>query len=360
MAPTNGPHPRVSVSISTGTFIRAIIIGVAAYALWILRDLALLIVTAVVIASAIEPGMQFFLQHRIPRVLAALILYVGIFGSLFGIVYVFTPPILEEAQHFLSVAPQYLDTFDLPQSVLDISTAANEAVQGVSETQTTIDTLLAIRAAFGDAGEGAFRLFSSFFGGLFSFLLVIVLSFYLALQSTGVDDFLRLVTPARHEGYVIDLWLRAKNKIGLWMQGQLLLSVISAVIIYLGLTLMGVPYALLLALLTAVVELIPIFGSFIGAIPAILIAFSTGGIPLALITAGLFVIMNLLQANLIYPLVVNKVVGVPPLMVILALIVGGTVAGFLGVLLSVPVAAALREFLNDFDQDKRKSRAASA
>ena len=143
------------------------------------------------------------------------------------------------------------------------------------------------------------------------------------------------------------------------MQGQLLLSVISAVIIYLGLTLIGVPYALLLALLTAVVELIPIFGSFIGAIPAILIAFSTGGIPLALITAGLFVIMNLLQANLIYPLVVNKVVGVPPLMVILALIVGGTVAGFLGVLLSVPVAAALREFLNDFDQDKRKSRAAS-
>lgn len=348
---------QIAVSITTGTFIRAIIIGAGAYALWILRDLALLVVTAVVIASAIEPGMQFFVKRKIPRVLGALFMYIAIFGSLFGAVYVFAPPLLGEAEHFLRTAPQYLDTLDLPEQVKELSSAAEEAVVSGGETESTIEALFAIRSAFGDAGEGAFRFVSSIFGGLFSLLLVVVLSFYLALQSTGVDDFLRLITPAKHEDYVIDLWLRAKSKIGLWMQGQLVLSAVSAVIIYLGLSLIGVPYALLLALLTAVVELIPIFGSLIGAIPAILIAFSAGGLTAALLTSGLFLVMNLLQANLIYPAVVNRIVGIPPLMVILALIVGGTIAGFLGVLLSVPIAAALREFLHDFDREKRAMRA---
>jgi predicted PurR-regulated permease PerM len=347
----------VSVSITTGTFIRALLIGAGAYVLWILQDLVLLVVTAVVIASAIEPGMLFFVKRKIPRVLGALCMYVAVFGSLFGAVYIFAPPLLSEAAHFLQTAPQYLDTLDLPQQVKELGTAAGEVVTIGGETQSTLEALFAIRSAFGDAGEGAFRFVSSIFGGLFSFLLVIVLSFYLALQATGVDDFLRLITPAKHEDYVIDLWLRAKNKIGLWMQGQLVLSAVSAVIIYLGLSLIGVPYALLLALLTAVADLIPIFGSCIGAIPAILIAFSAGGLTAALLTAGLFLVMNLLQANLIYPAVVNRIVGIPPLMVILALIVGGTIAGFLGILLSVPIAAALREFLNDFDRDKRAMRA---
>ncbi len=341
---------QINVAITPGTIVMIIFIATAAYLLWFLRDLALLVLTAIVIASAVEPGVAFFMKYKVPRVLAVLGMYLLLFGSFFGIVYVFLPPLLEDTQAFFLSAPQYLETLDLPASLTSISVAAEQAAEGQT---SLVDTIFAFRSAFVDTSEGAFRLVSSFFGGIFSLLLVIVLSFYLAIRETGIDDFLKIVTPQKYEPYVLSLWRRAHVKIGQWMQGQLLLSLLSGVIIYLLLLILGVPYALLLAALTAVAELIPIFGSFIAAVPALIIGFSTGGVTLMVLVAGVFLIMNLFQANLIYPLVVKKIVGLPPLMVILALIVGGNIAGFLGVLLSVPVAAALQEFLMDFDKSKR-------
>ncbi|MEK7100007.1 MAG: AI-2E family transporter, partial [Patescibacteria group bacterium] len=224
---------------------------------------------------------------------------------------------------------------------------------GENQAQSILDTVFAFRSAFSDSSGGTVRVVSTFFGGIFSLILVIVLSFYFAIQDTGVDDFLRLVTPRKQEEYVIDLWLRAKKKIGLWMQGQLLLSLIVGVIVYLGLLILGVPYALLLAVLAAVLDLIPIFGSVAAGVLGTVVAFTAGGVGLAVIVAGLFFIVNQFEAHLIYPLVVNKVVGIPPLLVILALIVGGSLAGFLGVLLSVPLAAAAREFLSDVERGKK-------
>jgi predicted PurR-regulated permease PerM len=186
-------------------------------------------------------------------------------------------------------------------------------------------------------------------------VLVVVLSFYFTMRDTGVEDFLRLITPAKREEYVVGLWLRARVKIGQWMQGQMLSSLIGGVIAYLGLLILGIPYALLLAFATAVLMLVPIFGSFLSAIPAITVAFSTGGATLALIVTGLYFIINQFEAHLIHPLVVNKVVGIPPLLVILALITGYELAGFLGVVIAIPVAAALREFLHDYDKGKREA-----
>lgn len=339
----------LSITITPGTIIMTIAIGAAAYALWVLRDIALLVLTAIVIASAIEPGVAFFIRHRINRIVAVTIMYVAVFGSLFGLTYLFLPPILTEAQSFLSTAPQYLDTLNLPDSVTSIVNTG----EGTAQSQSIFDTLLAFQSAFSDASGGVIRVVSTFFGGIFSLLLVIVLSFYFAVQSTGVEDFIRLITPARHEAYTVGLWQRAQRKIGLWMQGQLLLSLISGTIIYLGLLILGVPYALLLAVVAAIMNLVPVFGSLLAGVFATIVAFSSGGIALALMTAGLFLIINQIEGNLLYPLVVNKVVGIPPLLVILALLVGGSLAGFLGVLLSIPLAAAFREFLSDIERSKR-------
>lgn len=342
------------IAITTDTFVRAILVGALAYAIWTLHSLVLLVLTAVVIASAIEPGVDFFVRRHIPRVLAVLGMYVAVFGSLFVTVYLFLPPILNDAQGVVSSIPQYLETLNLPDSVTSFATPG--AIAPESGDSSVISNFFAFRSAFSDTGEGTVRLVSAFFGGIFSLGLVVVLSFYFAVQATGIDDFLRIVTPARHEEYVVGLWLRAKRKIGLWMQGQLLSSLIGGIIAYLGLLILGVPYAILLALFTAAAMLVPIFGSFISAMPAIVIAFSAGGIPLALLIAGLFFIISQFEAHLIHPLVVNKVVGIPPLLVILALIVGGELAGFLGVLLAIPLAATLRELVNDFDKEKRKAK----
>jgi predicted PurR-regulated permease PerM len=174
-----------------------------------------------------------------------------------------------------------------------------------------------------------------------------VFSFYFAVIETGVDDFLEVVSPHKHKTYILDLWRRSRHKIGLWMQGQLLLGVIIGVLVYLALTILGIKHALLLAVIAAVFELIPVFGPILAALPAVLIGFVDGGVVTGLLVIGVYVLLQQFENHLIYPLVVTRVVGVPPLLVILALIIGAQLAGFLGMLLSVPVAATVQEFVND-------------
>ncbi len=342
------------MAITPSTIIMVILIGAGAYALWLIRGIALLVLTAVVLASAMEPGVQFFRKYKFPRVLAVLAVYLLVFGFLFGFIYFLFPPLLNETSSFITTVPQYLNTLNLPVSITGAMPFGAD-VAGGHESESLIRTLFEFRSAFSaDTSQGAFRLLSTIFGGIFSLLLVAVLSFYFAIQETGVVDFLKLVSPPQYEEYVINLWNRARVKIGQWMQGQLIMSLIISITIYLGLVLLHVPNALLLGAFTAVAVIIPIFGSLIAAFPAVITAFSAGGVIAALMVAGLFIIVNQFEGNLIHPLVVRKVVGVPPLLVILAIIVGGELAGFLGVLLAVPLAAVLREVLNDFDRRKRR------
>jgi len=348
----------IRVSITPGTIFAAIFIIAGAYVFWLLRDLALLVLTAIVIASAIEPGVAFFIRQHIPRFVAALLVYVLVFGSLFSLLYFFFPPIIADAANFLSAMPKYLETLNASSSFSNITNATN-LVAGQGGIQSFIQTLLSLQSVFTAGSGGVLQLFVTFFGGIFSLVLVIVLSFYFALQDTGVDDFLRMVMPVAYEEYSVDLWKRAQKKIGLWMQGQILLSVIVAILVYLGLLIIGIPYALLLSVFTAIAEIIPIFGSLIAGTAAAVVGYSDGGVPLGLIVAGLFIVVNQFESNLIYPLIVKKIVGIPPLLVIVALIAGYTLAGFLGVLLSVPVAAVILELITDFDKRKRREHSRS-
>ncbi|MEK7144722.1 MAG: AI-2E family transporter [Patescibacteria group bacterium] len=343
----------VHISITPGTIFSALLIIAGVYVFWLLRDLVLLVITAIVIASAIEPGVAFFIRQHIPRFISALLVYVLVFGSLFALLYFLFPPIIADAANFLSAMPKYLETLNASSSFSNI-TNATTFVGGQSGIQSFVQTLLSFQSVFIADSGGIMQLFVTFFGGIFSLTLIIVLSFYFALQDTGVDDFLRMVMPVEYEDYSVDLWKRAQKKIGLWMQGQILLSVIVAILVYLGLLIIGIPYALLLSVFTAIAEIIPIFGSLIAGTAAAVVAFSDGGIPLALIVAGLFIVVNQFESNLIYPLIVKKIVGIPPLLVIVALIAGYTLAGFLGVLLSVPVAAVILELITDFDKRKRR------
>lgn len=207
-----------------------------------------------------------------------------------------------------------------------------------------------VRGALGGEAYGnAFTALTQIFGGFFSLLLIIVFSFYFAVVETGVDDFLRIVTPKSHQEYVLDLWRRSQRKIGLWMQGQLILAVLIAVLVYLSLTILQVPHALMLAVIAGVFEIIPVFGPILAAVPGVVVAFVSGGPIFGLLIAGVYMLIQQFENHLIYPQVVTRVVGVPPLLVILALIVGAELAGLLGVILSVPVAAALQEFVSDLE-----------
>src|SRR6185437_14041988 len=287
------------ISIRPGSIVMVILVIAGAYVIWFLRDLILLVLTAIVLASAIRPGVLFFMRYRLPRPLAVLMMYLLVFGAVFVVVYFFLPPILREAGTFLGSLPKYLETIDVPFS------SASSLFSGGN---STLSSFLSIQQAFADTSQGAIRLVTTFFGGIFSSVLVVVLSFYFAVQEAGIENFLRIIVPLPQEEYVVSLWRRAQTKIGLWMQGQLMLSVLAGILVYLGLLIIGAPFPLLLGVLTALCEVIPIFGSLFAGAVAVAVTWSTFGVALGFIVAGLFVVVNQFEANLIYPLVVKKIV----------------------------------------------------
>lgn len=335
----------VSISITTGTIIAAVVVLAGTWFIWELRELILVLVTAVVIASAIEPAVVFLRRKRFPRVLAVLMIYVLIFATFFGIFYFFVPSVLSELTTFIASLPVYLEALDRISAFDEYARILGAPPPDLSQ----IDLMTGLRGSLEAAGAfgNALTAIASIFGGVLSFILIIVFSFYFAVIETGVEDFLEIVASRKYRAYVLDLWRRSRHKIGLWMQGQLLLAVIMGVLVYLVLTILGIKHALLLAFIAAVFELIPVFGPTLASLPAVLIGFVDGGFIMGLIVIGVYVLLQQFENHLIYPLVVTRVVGVPPLLVILALIVGAQLAGFLGILLSVPIAATIQEFVND-------------
>jgi predicted PurR-regulated permease PerM len=351
----------LSVHITPGTILSAVGIGLLLWLLFFLKDLVLIILTAIVLASAVEPGVAWFMKYRLHRVVSVSLVYILALGSFFGIAYLFFPPLIEEMRGFVALLPHYLDTFNVNSLLSQGFTGLGDQVTAMPSapagTSSITNLLFEFQNIFTATGEGAFRALSGIFGGVISFILIIVLSFYFAVQETGVDDFLRIAVPVKHQEYALNLWKRSHHKIGLWMQGQLLLSLIMGVFVFLWLTIMGVPYALVLAFVAALAELIPIFGPIIAGAAAVAVALSAVSFSTTLFVLGGFLVLHQLEAHLIYPLVVKKVVGVPPLLVILALVAGAQLAGFLGILLSVPLAAALQEFVSDVQKSKARELA---
>jgi predicted PurR-regulated permease PerM len=162
---------------------------------------------------------------------------------------------------------------------------------------------------------------------------------------------LRIITPAKNEKYIIDLWNRTQRKIALWLKGQLILGLIVGVLIFIVLSIFGLPYALLLALATAVFELIP-FGVTLAMVPATGIAYVEGGITLAALVLASYVVIQQIENYVLQPLVVKKIVGISPLVVILSVLIGFELAGFWGLILAVPVAVALLEYVDDLEKKR--------
>lgn len=338
------------ISISTGTVLKTMLLVILVALIFILRDIVLDVLVAIVIASAIEPPVKALRKAGVPRILSIVSVYVGMLAGFFTIFYFFLPLLFEDIATFVSAIPVYLEAINT-SGVLDrytqmfgVSTTPAMSANGVFESFQSFMSSTFVGQAFSSVG--------GIFGGVFSFVIIFVFSFYFAVIETGVDDFLEIITPRAYKRYALGLWKRVQHKIGLWMQGQLLLGLIMGVLVFLGLTILGVPNALLLAVLAAVFEIIPVFGPALAAIPAIAIAFGAGGLSLGLLTIALYVIAQQFENHLIYPLVVTRVVGVPPLLVILALIIGAQLAGFLGIILSVPIAATLQEFIRDIKTDR--------
>jgi len=338
----------INVNITSGAITRGILILSAFVLLYMIRDLVAVVLFSVVVASGVEPAAKWFQRRRIPRVLGVIFVYLIAFLLLGFMFYLVIPPIFSELSDFAESAPSFMDK---PFGSGMITSLLPELPESIS--QLLFGFAESARGFVGGAASGFFQATATMFGGAMSFALIIILSFYLSVQEKGIENFLRIVTPVNKEEYVINLWLRSREKIGGWLKGQVLLGVLIGVLVFLGLTILKVPYALTFALLAAVFELIPIFGPIMASIPPIAIAFLMSP-SLGLSVLILYVIIQQFENHLIYPLVVRKTVGVPPIITILALVVGAKLGGFFGILLSIPIIAVLMEYLNDVEKQKKK------
>ncbi len=342
-----------TIHVSAGTIFKTILILLFFVAAYFLRNLLIVVLMSVVIASAIEPAVQWLHRNKLPRLLSVILVYVTLAAGLVGVVYFLLLPLLSESSDLLNTLPTYFTAETVSNTIAHSEFLSSQPLVSNLQNSVNLDGIVSqLNTVIASLSSSTFSTVSAVFGGIVSFLLMIVLSFYLTVEEDGVGKFLKIVTPLKHETYVINLWRRSQRKIGLWMQGQVILAVIIGMLVYLGLLLLHIPNPLLLAFLAATFEIIPLFGPILASIPAIGIAFSTGGFSVALLVAGLYLIVHQFENQLIYPLVVKKVVGVPPIVSIIALVAGFELVGFLGLILSVPVAAVIIEFFEDVERNK--------
>lgn len=337
------------VYIGTSTIIKAILLILLTYTLFLLRDVLLLVLVSIVIASFVEAGVQAMARYGVKRAVSVPVIFSITIIIVAAIFYAFVPIIVRELSDMLTVLFKYIPT----------STTINQqSIEGATHFVTTIskqssinDLLSGIKSASVTLSNGATAFIGSTFGGLLNFVLMIVMSFYLAIQEKGIDGFLRLVTPTKNEEYVLGLWARTQRKIGLWFKGQLLLGFIIGAITCIVLALLGVQYAFLIGLITGISELVP-FGVIFAAVPAILLSVIDGGALLGFKVLIFYIVIQQIENYVFSPIVARRVVGIPPLVVLLAFLVGITLAGFWGALIAMPVAVFILEYMSDVERQK--------
>jgi predicted PurR-regulated permease PerM len=340
------------VSISTGTIIRVFLVALGFFLIWKLRDLVLVVLTSIVIASFVEAAVARMKKIGFGRVLGVVILYVVSILVLIGLFYLFAPLLITEIHNFSTLLSSYIPNAGfLGYFQSETFSGAKDIVANLSNNLSLANLLSTTKAFITNLSGGFFQTLSIAFGSIFNVVMIVVVSFFLSIQEKGIENFLRIVIPLKHEDYVVDLWNRSRHKIALWIKGQMLLGLIIGVLVYLVLSLIGVQYALLIAIIAALFELVP-YGFLIAMVPAVGLGYLSGGLSTALMVGGAFLIIHQFESYLLVPLIVRKVTGLSPLIVILAVLIGYNLAGVWGLILAIPCAVSIMEFLNDVEKRK--------
>ncbi|MBI1755169.1 AI-2E family transporter [Candidatus Azambacteria bacterium] len=333
-----------SFDIRLSVIIKVVLVLLGFVFLYLIKEVLAILFLAIIIASAVDPWVGFFEKYYVPRLVGVFLVYLVIFGALATVFYSIIPPIIDEIKQFAVVLPDYYDT---------VSKQIFRTTRGISPdwAKDAQGFLIAAGEQIKSYTSGVVRAISGLFGGVVAFGAVVVISFYLAVQQKGVDDFLRLVTPKEEESYVLDLWKRVEHKLGRWFQGQLLLGCIVGLTVFVGLSIIGVPYALLLGVIAAVFEIVPMVGPLFSALFGITVAVLISPF-LAALTLLFYVIVQQIENHVLVPLLMKRITGLNPVVVIVALLIGAQLGGVLGMLLAVPIATVAGELLEDLAKKK--------
>lgn len=306
------------IDISHKTIIFIAVFLVLLWTLYLILDILLLLFVAFILMSALAPLVDRLSKWHFPRPLAIFVVFIVVVGGLISLIGIGLRPLISQTTTLGQQLPQTLDYFT-KLNLVDRS-VVNEELTSLSR-QLLSFTLHA-------------------FENIVGFVSVIVITFYLLLDKEKFETYLSSLFINRKDK-VRHLLMRIEEKLGAWLRGQLVLSFTVGGLIYVSLTILGIDSALPLGILAGLLEVVPVIGPIISSIPGILLALTISPVT-ATIVAGVYLAVQQMESHIIVPQVMKKAVGLNPLLVILAVSIGGRLLGFGGALLAVPLAVVIQ------------------
>lgn len=309
---------KIEISIRTVLFTLAILGGI-----WVIgqiQDILFLLFIAFLLMTALHPLVVMLERVKIPRVIGILLIYAVVFGffgaSLIGAL----PTLISQTGRLTAELPNFVSTV-LPYWNIDITSLTQQ---------------------LSPIGESLVRVTFGIFSNILAVVTVLVFTFYFLLERRHADEILRSVFGRQMASQIVVVLRNIERRLGAWVRGQLFLMAVIGLLSYIGLVILRIEYALPLAILAGLFEVVPMVGPILSAIPAILVALATSPF-LALSVVALYIVVQQLENNVFVPVIMKQSVGFPPILTIIILMVGGRLAGVAGAVLSVPIALVIQE-----------------
>lgn len=314
------------------------------YVLFLVKDILILVLFGIIISVLFDPVIDRLQRAHIPRPLAAVGVYLAIFGLMALALYATAPFFVNEVQRFVGSFPEYFEVLS--------PTLRGLGVAAFADSQALVDTLL------GDVQRMSTNILSALavvFGGIFSTLFVITIAVFLSVEERSMERSIGLLFPKKYEAFALDLWARSQQKVSGWFLSRVISSLFVGAATYLSLALFEVQYPLSLGVLSFFTNFIPIVGPLVmGLLIAMIVALDSFLKAIFVVLA--FVLIQQIEGNILTPLLSKRFMGVPPVLVLISLAVGGELWGVMGAILAIPLFGILFEFLRDFLK-KRKEEA---
>lgn len=313
------------------------------YFIYLTREIALLFFFALSISVLLDPAINFLKKLWVPRILAVLFVYLSIFGVLGILIYLTAPLFTFELKQLSQHLPEYF---------VKISPFLEQ--MGVDMAQTFDTSAEFLINGLKQSSRGVLNAVAAFFGGVASTAFILITAFFLSFEKDAFQRFLTLVSPKKYEGSIVSLFKRAQNKISGWFGARLLSCFFVGFASFIVFYLFDVKYALILAVISGVLNFIPYIGPWTTAILLVVfVAVSSGSWMLLLYVLIAVLVIQEIDNLLLTPLLMKKMADVPPVLVLVSLLVGAQLFGFLGTIFAVPVFGIVYEFLKEF-LEKRK------
>ena len=332
-----------TLDVSWETIIKIFTAGFVFYILFLARDIVVWFFFALVISLLVEPAINFLRKIKVPKVLAVILIYASIFG-LFGlIIYLVAPIFIFEIEQLSQNIPDYFKKLNPIFQILGIDVANNFE-----------DFTVPLVSLLQESSKSIIKSLFVFFGGIASTILIFAFAFYISLEDRGLEKFLSLLLPKKYEHYIISLFEKAQYKVSGWFGARVLTCLFVGATSFIVFFLLGIKYAFILALISGVLNFIPYIGPLITGILAVLFVGVSNSWLVALYVVIALYSIQAIENNIVSPLLMKKFLDLPPVLVLISLLVGGTIFGILGMIFVVPVFGIVYEFLKEFLEKKRE------